>query len=149
MKEYGGRWFYDVGALIARARGDDGEPEPNLACALLQYFCHCVEDNRIPDARVMHYLSVSFGEFLKQGPKGDIEKALGLKRRRAGNPGATAGRHKPTRLTTGAAEELRQDIRQRLLRQETHSKIKKDLSVAFGTSQDTVRNLIREIERAN
>lgn len=148
MKEYDGRWFFDLGSNIERARGVHGDSEPDKARALLRYFCWCVEDDRVPDARVMHYLSIAFSEFLNQGTKGSIEKALGLKRRRAGNPGKSANRNKSsTRLSPDATEELRQEIESRLRSQETHAKIKRDLSAGFGVSEITVRDLIREIVR--
>ena len=148
MKGYGGRWFYDLSSTIARARGENGETEPGQARALLQYFCRCVDADSIPDARVMHYLSVALTEFLSQGQKGDIAKSLGLKRRRAGNPGRSESRHKQsTRLTNDAAEELRQEVTKRISSSVKDSEIKGELSKVFGISQDTVRDMVRKVKR--
>jgi hypothetical protein len=148
MANYGGRWFYELGSIIARARGVNGDPEPDMARALLAYFSHCIEADTVPDARVMHYLASAFREFLDQGENNDLQKTLGLKRRRAGNPGGKARKQKRSvRLTPDALIELRQEVVQRLRNDEKHADIKVELSELFATSQDTVRRIIREMTR--
>lgn len=174
MVKYPQRWFCDLNGIIASARGSNGEQVPGNARALLQYFCQCVEaDNAsnfdqhvkadsdpdfyqrmeassVPDVRVMKYLAVAFRGFLKQDENGDMEKELGLKRRKAGNPGSSAQRHKRSaRMTPDAKEELRQEVIQMLRNKETHAAIKKKLSVMCCTSQDTVRSVIREVEKSD
>jgi len=149
-RKYNGRWFYELNSTIARACGKNGETEPDLARALLAYFCHCVEKKSVPDARVMHYLADAFKEFISHGENGDIAKTLGLKRRKSGNPGPLARTHKGSpRLTLDEREEMRQEIAQRLSKGESHAKIQKDLSLNYGTSESTVRTSIRAIDRTN
>lgn len=150
MAKYSGRWFYDLGGIIARARPEkeDDQPEPDKARALLRYFCDCIKADTVPDARVMHYLANAFQELLEDGKNGDIGKALGINRRSAGNPGTTASRQKESkRLTPDAGEELRQEVIKRLHNKETHAAIKSELSAMFDTGSVTVRNVIRSVKR--
>jgi hypothetical protein len=148
MIDYSKRWLYDLDSIIARASGVNDEPEADKARALLRYFFSCTKAGGQPDVRVMKYLADAFEEFLNQNENGDLEKSLGLKRRTAGNPGALANKRKRSkRLTLDAREELRQEVKQRLRKRASHASIKKELSIMFDTSQDTVRTVIRDVER--
>ncbi|SAL09358.1 hypothetical protein AWB69_00027 [Caballeronia udeis] len=133
------RLEFDMVAFTERAR--EGTMEKNQAQAILKYFCLTVRGGKQISQDVLDYLAGVFEVYL-DGTQSEIEKALGLKRKKAGNPGSVSGKR---RLTSSGRIELARRISDLMDSGASHEDAVDQARAEAGVSRNTAAQCYREL----